>query len=109
MSTSTYVAPVRVVITYQAAPGRRNEVAALLSKLGQALESLLLTRGHRTVSEDRSRPGRFLETLTFSSESARGSFDVYHLRSRAVQAINARLEEHLEPERCDFQVFREGA
>lgn len=109
MSTSTYVAPVRVVITYQAAPGRRSEVAALLCKLGLALESLLLTRGQRVVSEDPARPGRFLETLTFSSESARASFDVYHLRSRSVQAINALLEEYLEPERCDFQVFREGA
>ena len=106
MSTSTYVAPVRVVITYQAAPGRRTEVAGLLGKLGLALESLLLTRGHRAVNEDPARPGRFIETLVFPNEDTRASFDVFQMRSRTAEAINASLEELLEAERCDFQVFR---
>ena len=107
MAVSIEQSPVRVVITYHAAPGRRAEVAALLAQLGGAMEALLLNRGRRTVSEDPTRPGRFTETLTFVSESARISFDAFHLRSRAVKAINASLEDLLEPERCDFQVFRD--
>jgi hypothetical protein len=108
MAVSVEESPVRVVITYHAAPGRRDQVAGLLADLGRAMESLLLKRGHRTVSEDPTRPGRFKETLTFLSESARISFDAFHLRSRAVMAVNASLEDLLEPERCDFQVFRDA-
>jgi hypothetical protein len=99
-------APVRVVITYHAAPGRRAEVAGLLAALGEALEPLLLTRGRRSVSEDPARPGRFIETLVFPNETTRASFDVFQMRSRTAEAINASLEDLLEAERCDFQVFR---
>jgi len=99
-------APVRVVITYQAAPGRRGQVANLLAALGEALEPILLTRGRRSLSEDPSRPGRFIETLAFPNEETRASFDVFQMRSRTAGAINASLEELLEAERCDFQVFR---
>jgi len=98
--------PVRVVITYHAAPGRRAEVAGLLAALGEALEPLLLTRGRRSLSEDPTRPGRFIETLHFPNETTRASFDVYQMRSRSAEAINASLEHLLEAERCDFQVFR---
>ena len=100
--------PIRVVITYQAAPGRRSRVAELLADLGNATESLLINRGRRVVNEDPARPGRFIETFTFSSENARSSFDAFHLRSRAVNAINTALDDLLEPERCDFQVFRDA-
>jgi hypothetical protein len=99
-------APIRVVITYHAAPGRRAEVAGLLAALGEALEPLLVTRGRRSVSEDPARPGRFIETLVFPNENTRASFDVFQMRSRTAEAINASLEELLEAERCDFQVFR---
>jgi hypothetical protein len=99
-------APVRVVITYHSVPGRRAQVASLLAALGEALEPLLLTRGSRSVSEDPTRPGRFIETLVFPNETTRASFDVFQMRSRTAEAINASLEELLEAERCDFQVFR---
>lgn len=98
--------PVRVVITYHAASGRRAEVAGLLAALGEALDPLLLTRGSRSVREDPTRPGRFIETLVFPNERTRASFDVYQMRSRSAEAINASLEPLLEAERCDFQVFR---
>jgi len=106
MALSVEENPIRVVITYQAAPGRRSRVAELLADLGRASESLLINRGHRAVNEDPIRPGRFIETFTFISENARSSFDAFYLRSRAVKAINAVLDDLLEPERCDFQVFR---